>query len=520
MGAIRHPLFGWVTIVGTLVVSAVPASPRLRPITGRLPGPGYAVIALGYNGQATTTAARKFRLASPDSRVTLHLRDGHGKYAGPIVVGGSATQAIVGLRAGAKLGKIKILDGYARARVPARFRDAARVATAVGGVPLGNGRNFGLVSTTVRSAAGPGLDQDGDGVPDALDIDENGDLVLNALDRSRASGLPAPDGPPPPPSPLANFSQLFLSVDQTVNADAAAVTESDIDRVVADRMSLVFLNVPPDTDLDCGALSYCSAGGTGLAQPTTGLPGPGDPFPACCDVDGDGVGTMPRNASNEFRLDPHATSSQIGSGDTFILRQTTDGVVSTVPEALNFVFNTVPAVQSWQDGAGGTGTITYPAAADAPGSQGNPIVVGVDGNGHYVLTLTLWRPQRRAIADAGEGTGYVDIGGLDYEGNVPQVPGQAPDTHQAPQCAAAALATTDAHLTIADFGPGGHLTDAAPSIPADPANTLTFTVDLTTCVALKGGTLSSGDVLNMDIAANAPSPSHDHANQIVYVRMQ
>ncbi|MFN8543680.1 MAG: hypothetical protein U0807_05680 [Candidatus Binatia bacterium] len=515
----HHRSLRWLLVVAALLASTGAASSGVRPITGKLPGAGYSVIAIGYNGKATTSAARSFRIVPPDSRVTLHLRDGNGKYAGPIVVGGSASRAIIGVRAGAKLGRIKILGGYGRARVPARLRDAERVAQAVGGVPLGNGRNFGLVRSTAQSSAGPGLDQDGDGVPDALDIDANGDLVLNALDRSPASAARTTSGEPLPPT-FSNFSQLFLTVDQTVNADAAAVTDAAIDQVVADRLSLVLLNVPAATDLDCGHLAYCSAGGTGQVESTTGPPGPGTPFPGCCDADGDGIGTMPLNATGEFRLDPHATSRQIGSGDTFILRQTSDGMVSEVAESLNFVFTTTPAVQSWQDGSGASGTITYPAAAAAPGTQANPIPLAADGSGHYVVTLTLWRPQRRAISDAGEGEGYIDIGGLDYEANVPNVPGRPPGAATSPQCPAAALSSADANLTIIDGPAGGHATDGAPSVPADPANTLTFTVDLSTCATLKGGTLGSGDTLNMDIAANAPSPSHDHANQIVYVRMQ
>jgi len=518
---------------------ATPAWAAPRPITGRLDRPGYTVIALGYNGIAASSTAQSFSIVPRDSRVTLQLRDRHGKYAGPIVVGGSASRVVVGVRAGARLGTIAVFprQGYARvrARESAKAIDTHRVAQARRGVPLGRGRNFGLVRSNVHVAAGPGRDQDRDGVPDVFDIDVNGNKILNALDRSGGAGVlvanalgdPTPPGGQllavsgtPGPVGLSNFSQLFLTVDQTVNADAAAVTTSDIDRVVADHLSVVFLNVPGNTRLDCGHLVYCSAGGTGMVEPD--VPGPGslgDPFPACCTPDASGFGLMRLNSRGEFRLDPHATSAQIGSGDAFLLRQGSGRTAPETPESLNFVFNTTPAVQSWRDGAGSSGTMTYPATSDAMGTASHPIAIARDPAGDYVATFTLWRPQRHGIVGAGETSGFVDIGGLEYEANIPNVPG-SPPTQTGPQCPAASLSTADPHLTVSDSGAGGRLVDHAADQPASPTNTLTFTVNLSKCAVLRSGTLAPGDILNMDIAANAPDPSHDHANQIIYLRMQ
>ncbi|MEW6583518.1 MAG: hypothetical protein AB1416_12250, partial [Actinomycetota bacterium] len=387
--------------------------------------------------------------------------------------------------------------------------------------------------------AGTGRDRDLDGVPDAFDIDVNGNMVLNALDRSgragvrtAAAGDPAAPGPVPPgpagpgPGPatvVGNFSQLFLTVEETVNADAAAVTTADIDRAVKEHLSVVFVNVPQDTRLDCGALVYCSAGGTGIVEAV--VPGPdggGDPFPACCSPDADGMGLMRLNSRGEFRLRPHASTAQIGTGDAFLLRGDGESATET-PQSLNFVFTTTPAVRDWSDGAGGGGTITYPAAADAQGTVRSPIPVGRDAAGEYVVTFTLWRPQRQAIAGAGEAGGFVDVGGLEYEANVPNVPrspSAQPGSGSPPQCPMESLSTADPSLTIRSTGPGGRLVDSSADRPADPANTLTFTVNLSSCASLRGGSLATGDILNLDIAANAPDPSHDHANQIVYVRMQ
>src|SRR5207302_6287733 len=116
-----------------------------KPITGKLSKRGYTVIALATSGRASSVRAPTgaFRLRPPGETVTLHLRAPNGTYAGPIVVGGSATHAIVGLRAGARLGNITIRarNGYAKVagRLPGSRIDARRWARARRGVPIGAG---------------------------------------------------------------------------------------------------------------------------------------------------------------------------------------------------------------------------------------------------------------------------------------------------------------------------------------------------------------------------------------------
>ena len=135
---------------------------------------------------------------------------------------------------------------------------------------------------------------------------------------------------------------------------------------------------------------------------------------------------MPLNERGEFRLLPSAPTNKIGSGDTMIER-TPDG--KELPGSLAFVFNTVPAVNRWADGAGNGATITYPAALGTPGTRTSPIEIVTSPSGDYELTFTFWRPQRSAIATAGEGDGFVDIGGLAYAVNVPNLA-----RHQPPEC--------------------------------------------------------------------------------------
>jgi hypothetical protein len=467
-----------VTALACTLFAAAPATAKRAPITGTLAKPGHTLVAVGYDGKTISTKARRFRLRV-SGKVTLHLRSPRGKYAGPVVVGARKGRAVLGVKAGAKLGKVSVKRGYAVSAKPLakRFADRSRTTSLRRGVPLGNGRNFGLVRSRAKGPTGAGGDRDRDGVPNVLDIDSDGDRVLNPLERGGATASVAQVPPPPQPAPgpvsgtgFDNFSQLFLELPQTVNANASGITDKQIDAAVRDHLSVVLLQVPQDTELDCGGLSYCSERGTGRVEANPPMPGVlGAPFPGMFDTDGDGLGTMPLNATGEFRLVPGAPATKIGSGDTMIER-TSDG--RELPGSLAFVFTTVPAVSTWRDGAGNTGAFNYPTPPSAPGTGGNPALLGPNAGGDYVLTLTVWRPQRRAIESAGDAEGYIDIGRLEYEVNVPNVPrspSAQPGSGQGPQCPPASLSTSDPGLTVKTIAGGfGRVADSAPDRPRRP----------------------------------------------------
>ena len=116
---------------------------------------GYTLIALGYNGKASSVQVKgKFKLVPPAKKFTLHLRAANGKYAGAVVVGGKGRRVIVGLKGGAKLGKLKLSRGFARPAkaLPASMLDKSRTAKARKGVPIGAGV-YGLVKSARNKAA-------------------------------------------------------------------------------------------------------------------------------------------------------------------------------------------------------------------------------------------------------------------------------------------------------------------------------------------------------------------------------
>jgi hypothetical protein len=184
-------------------------------VTGNVPA-GHRLVALSYTG--AVTAAPKVRgrvtLVPPARVFTLHLIGPKGRYAGPVVVGkGPKGTAVMGVRAGARLGVIRRVKGVWVATPSTVFTDRSRTANTRGGAPLG-ARSLGLVRSKPKGPAGPGRDLDRDGVPGAYDIDDDGDRILDNLDRSATSASIAQvPGTPPGTTPGgATEARLFSNL--------------------------------------------------------------------------------------------------------------------------------------------------------------------------------------------------------------------------------------------------------------------------------------------------------------------
>jgi len=424
--------------------------------------------------------------------------------------------AIVGVKAGATLGAIRInpAAGYARAgalsdRVWTTSVKTAWTAQAKHAVPIGNGRNDGLVRSTLRNGAFMG-DPDRDGVPDAIDVDINGNRIFNNVDSASAgrSAHAAQAGS----ETINSLLDLGTGIDGTVNVDAG-LSDAQIAAALPNFAWFALDIAPGDSvELDCGGspdpysptgwsggLSWCAKGGTGrLLEP--GGPLDGQPFPACCDSNGNGYGTMintnPSNspAGQVMSLSPHAPADLIGTGDTLIERVTTGGVEHQLVMTLQYSVATVDALVSYDDGQGDSATVSYPVSGPGsqppgppgPGTQQNPFPVKADpSTGRVTVRVTLWRPQRRPIPPDANGAGgdaclsdsppcqWVDIGGLGYA---------APIEHTGAFCPLSAFVSHGANLDYLPL-PFPGVKDLVPDQPANPSNTLTYTLDLTTCAA-------------------------------------
>ncbi len=530
-----HPSVALAVLVLTAATAGTGAA--APPVTGTLSTSGYTVIAISTaNGKSTTAVhrGRTFTVRSPGATMTLQLVSPKGSYAGPIVVGGTDTKVILGVRAGAVLGKVTVKRGYAvTARALAkRYTDPRRTATAKAGVPVG-ARSYGLVARAVghhenaRDAQGPpppspgggdgldthsaGADPDKDGVPSAMDIDANGNGVIDQVDPNA-----------PRPSGVRSFTNLFLGLGETVNVNADPTSAAGVDAMMRRSMELVFMNVPTGATLDCNGLIWCSPGGTGQIQPA----GPGlweafgatSAFPACCEEGGFGriSGTSFGSERGQFHIFPRASHTQVKSGDMLVMRVPAGTGVSEIPGAIGFVFTSVPAVASWSNAMGST-TIDYPVAAGGLGTQHNPFLLSA---GAMKITLRFWRPQRASIPAAGEPEGFMDIGNLRYMIQLPDAPGRLADApFTQPQCPDSTLSTTDPSLSaVSDDVWDGVLRDLARDQPASTANTLSLTVDTGACITGKSGSLAPGGVFRLHLEGMTPT-GRDHANQDLFFRI-
>jgi hypothetical protein len=572
MGSMRRSAIAVVGVtlaLGGIVATAESAAAKLATplsgpvVTGKLSSGGYKIAAVGFNGKMTISAHRQFSFRAPESEYTLQLLASNGRYAGPVVVGGTSSKVALGLKDSVKLGAIDIVAkkgyGHTTKAAPKAHIVTSRWAYAKNGVPIGNGLNLGLVrSKGTGGGTGPGDDEAHVGIPNELDIAVPGTLTLKSLAPVRASGVKralsarfasqAPIGPPPA-SADPWMSQLFLPMNETVNDDASGITKADIDQALKSNLDLKLLQIPSGSlvELDCNGLSYCSPGGTGQAQLEGEPVGGGNsgcqglnylcqvPFPSATVDPSSGYGEIvgpnapadllgdDANGGHEFSLVPGATSSQIGSGDVITEVVTNAGTTTETPTTLDFVFSTVPAIASYSDTAGDSGAITYPDTSGL-GTGQNPIEVAAGSNGDAVVTFKIWRPQRAGVPGAGE-PALMDIGNLWYALDSASGPSQGQvGSATAPQCSAASYSNLSPTLSLEgsgsgqDFAPAGDgsLVDSASDAPASAANTISFTVDITQCLTDHGTPFPVGQPMQFDISANSQSSS-DHANQTFWL---
>jgi hypothetical protein len=522
-------------VVACVLVAGVSEAGAAKPITGKLNKRGYTVIAVADNGKARSVRPKRgsFRLKPTAKRVTLHLRAKDGTYAGPIVVGRKGKDVIVGVKAGAHLGTVLIKAGKGYAKVKGKLPDGSldskRIARAKKGVPIGAG-NFGRVLS--RNAKGPAADRDLDGIPAPLDIDDDGDKVIDNLDTTSGGARAAQGagcGPNDIYCPVA-FSALARDLENTLNVNAGSAIDGP-DPAAGVQGGYLNIDVKPGglAELDCGdpdtGLVYCRGhGSTGRAAAS----GPGPPFPGPpggpLDADGDGFGTLDpalepnacgNCAPNGFFLTHGARGGQIGSGDLLIERVTGGGTETQYPGTLGYVFATVPALKSFQDETmGAPQDISYPVAPGQPGTFGNGLQVddGPDPGSDVEVTLTFWRPQRTAIPDSDPpGATAMDIGRLRYL-VLAGLPAGCPQS---------TVSSSDPALTPVapspTFAGAGGFSDSSDDQVSSPANTLTFRVNLTQCLAANGSSFNSGEQRVFSfVAASAAGP--DFAQQNVFFK--
>ncbi|MFM8560975.1 MAG: hypothetical protein ACKOB9_02630, partial [Solirubrobacterales bacterium] len=354
-----------VAVLGSLCLAAGASAASTTTVKVKVTGlKGGSILAVDAAGLAVrskvgsgTTSLRVPR--SKVSGTSLHLTNASGTYLGPVVLSSKGSKAYLTLGKGAakkssiSLGTAKARGGYAALsrKAPGSILLTSAYAKASRGVPVGAGR-LGLqkassqASARARAAQGSsrtipgGTDPDRDGLPSNIDVDDNGNGILDNQDASQA---PTSDG---------IFASMNLRPsDSGINVNATGVTDAQIDaNLTADfGFSITFfLSLPPDQGtatgvwVDCGALPYCNLQtGTavigGLSESSSNLPRgtlwrdyrpDGNPQGNGLEVDQRQVGRR----SFAMGLIPKATSAQLSPGDIYNVNLSLAGrvVVNTI----------------------------------------------------------------------------------------------------------------------------------------------------------------------------------------------
>ncbi|RME61467.1 MAG: hypothetical protein D6780_01650, partial [Candidatus Dadabacteria bacterium] len=383
--------------------------------------------------------------------------------------------------------------------------------------PLGNALTLGLVrnSSSARVLASSPGDADSDGMPDEVDVDVDNDGVMNNYDTDYST----------PANSFMIFTNLKVSMPETLNTHVLpSVSTDDIDTLLQTHQTMA-IEVKGDEDsgdtseLDCGTLNYCSAGGTGKKLED------GSDFPGTAgganDSDGDGLGEITKGSTNDFQLQTGASSSDISAGDTITqIVTTSDGKETTYTASLQFVFYSTPAVKSIVfnegDASEKTFTPTYPVSEGDEGTTSNPIQVSADASGNITMKITVYRPQRPGITAAGEAS-VMDIGNSLISIDIPNAPSDGSSSGNGPGgCPVTSYTESDPDLEIS----GEKLQDTAgdydsSSTDSDGNTTVTFTVDLTSCLASASETFDVGEKVSLDIAFS--STAGDNAAQKIWL---
>ncbi len=410
-----------------------------------------------------------------------------GSYFGPVLVGwkgsklAKATGVYTKLKASSSkslsLGTITVVkvtkkQGYAAVARASKLADsrAAAQARAVKGKPVGVG-NYGKITMAKSSSASaqtaqdpptgpptgpppsgppsgpptgppPGGDQptggsgatgetllggdaDKDGLPNAFDVNDDGDTKTDSAD----SVTPAPRVTGDESGSCAtvafriftNFKATQQGFAGTINAYGTgpfeATKDSSIPKAITDTMSMVFSPISSVCD---SAVTKTELKGVGVSY----APSDFVELSAACDT-GDYQWTIGNGkiCGSQALTSGHSfTGADLPTGqDTFVMRVTTaDGKSYEFTSSPGFVFVTHPMVVRYSAGTV-AGTINY--AASTPGPDGarvnSPSISLAQAD---TLELELFRPQRLAID--GETGSFYDLGGFKYTPDLPNGAGK------------------------------------------------------------------------------------------------
>lgn len=454
--------------------------------------------------------------------------DARGDYFGPVVL--SWNGAVKSTKATKLLTKIKTkttklnLGTITVKRVSATSKQGWAIAAAkvkavssevsrgINGRPIGVG-NYGATgaASVVKSAGvhafAPGEpntpdksiggDLDKDGIPNAFDVNDDGDDVIDSGDTNTPQPFAATDNGNSTCAPV-NF-RIFTNFKATQGGFAGSInaygigsflaTDSSIATQITKTMSMVFSPITqvcgqPVTKTELKGVGvpyapseYVELGNSCSTRDYQWLIGTG----RMCGLDASGYA---------FGSAYSFSSTDLPSGqDTFSMRVTLqDGSQHEFTSTPGFVFVTHPLILSYS--TNGTNFTNIDYSNTRPSNEGPAVnAPKISISQSQDLYLKIYRPQRLGIE--GEGTGFFDLGGYRYTPDIPNgiiinpTPGVPATPTQGPgNCDSQAL--TDTAMS----------SDTAINVANKP--TLNIKWNIGKCFADRGVTWSAGE-LTVDI---------------------
>jgi hypothetical protein len=508
----------------------------------------YSVVLLQKNGglnSKTLNESGKFSFRINKNQLngaSLFLKTPEGSYYGQILLKRSITEQTANMYFSGKpankkrnsivLGKISVFQNYALLnRAPNRkvLKTANITRTDSEGVPLGSG-NLGFVDTLEGSviinadeeAVNPGEDLDLDGVPNALDSDDDGDRVMDYADPDTAETT-ARDN---------LYTSLYLSMNETLNANVGdGLTESAINTVMEGENKFAFAFFYPVREgesftgghFECDrGLAYCNPDGSDSVYAGITESDPAVQNQNWFDYNDDGspynIESIRAGQVMVAAVQPRASITEFVAGQLMTAVLNTSSGSVRKPVAIGPFFVSVPAVKSYDAGFGNI-EVDYSNSSEPGTGPGNPIILSAT----KTLRLTFWRPQRTGVSGAGEGE-YVDMGNLHYGIIVGGL---------STEFTCAGFYTGLSSSLTEDSNPLGEgdspfsnqgarlwpLTDSDADSEIDVNNTVSFTVDLDDCLTRAGESTSGTLQLSLTAAGADLSGGASRGAQMLYVQL-
>jgi hypothetical protein len=468
---VKRIRFGSSIVIGALLASAiqVPVQAATRTYTVKatfVGASGKTVLLIAKSGRvlarkSVTSSSQVVSLTSPavasiaGASLQMVTTSG-GDYFGPVVLGWASKSkvytAINSTSRSLNFGKVTLRavtskQGYAKANGnKKKYSDTRSWTSASNYRPVGvgtygkavGGSRHSAVSIAGRNAVAPtqfavagadtlaGADADGDGVPNAFDVNDDGDAIIDSADPTAFTpSVPSSCEAGATFNIFTNFKSTNTTFDGNINYYGSGDAQATTSNIPAKWTEMLSMVLQPVTSVCGESVTKTELMGVGEPYAPTdfvdiGVPGVTNDFQWTIGdgrISGNVIAGLPTNRSSGEHGWNFTSVSELSGQDTLLQRvTTTSGKQYVFAGTAGFVFVTHPLPVSY--------TINGGASTSFRDLSGN---VSYGGSNHLTVTsstllaIEFYRPQRLAID--GESGSFYDLAGFEYTPDIPNAVG-------------------------------------------------------------------------------------------------